>query len=224
MGIVSKIERGIGKAAESIFRFKKHFDPIELDWIVRKQVESLKQHIVDTIYAPNEINIYMSESDYSEYSPLSAKIKEQLRVSIISLCKDRNYSTPGEIKINISCLKELKKGNIKIEPKMLECEPLKSENCGRIEVELKDEKKQIFSLEYKEKYLIGRDKECDAVIDKITVSRKHAEIFRRGDETVILDLGSRNGTEINGRNIQEAVLKDGDVINLGDVRIVWYEK
>ncbi|MGH9837509.1 MAG: FHA domain-containing protein [Blastocatellia bacterium] len=62
--------------------------------------------------------------------------------------------------------------------------------------------------------LIGRDEECHVVLDGDTVSRRHCEILRWGVSYVLQD-ASRNGTFLNGNRIQQAQLKDGDQIRVG---------
>jgi pSer/pThr/pTyr-binding forkhead associated (FHA) protein len=59
---------------------------------------------------------------------------------------------------------------------------------------------------------IGRDAEADVVIDEPLVSRIHARIERRGDQFVIIDLGSTNLTRVNGDVILERPLAPGDVL------------
>ena len=64
---------------------------------------------------------------------------------------------------------------------------------------------------------LGRDPGTDIVISDPQVSRQHARIDRRGDLTVIEDMGSTNGTFVNGvRLTSPHTLVNGDVINLGD--------
>jgi len=64
---------------------------------------------------------------------------------------------------------------------------------------------------------LGRGLSADVRLDDATVSRKHAVVVRRGDDVVILDDRSMNGTFVNGERITEAVLADGDSIALGRV-------
>ena len=47
------------------------------------------------------------------------------------------------------------------------------------------------------------------------VSRRHAEIRRRGSDVVVVDLGSTNGTRVNGVRVKEQLLNDGDEIEVG---------
>ena len=66
---------------------------------------------------------------------------------------------------------------------------------------------------------IGRSSSCDLVVDDDSVSRRHAEIALRGGVCVIRDLGSCNGTMVNGRTVQRARLRRGDELQLGETVI-----
>jgi serine phosphatase RsbU (regulator of sigma subunit) len=67
--------------------------------------------------------------------------------------------------------------------------------------------------------IIGREAECDYQIEHGTVSRKHAEVHLNFGEVVIVDLGSANGTRVNGEKILgPRALKDNDQVELGRVR------
>ncbi len=63
-----------------------------------------------------------------------------------------------------------------------------------------------------ERLLIGRAPESDIVLDDGSVSRRHAELVWRGGTWVIHDIGSRNGTVLNGRRIERAQLRPGDFV------------
>ena len=73
---------------------------------------------------------------------------------------------------------------------------------------------RTFVLE-RERVGLGRQEENDLAIPDHTVSRRHAEIFRTPEGWRIADLGSRNGTAVNGEPVQEAPLASGDEIALG---------
>jgi pSer/pThr/pTyr-binding forkhead associated (FHA) protein len=69
--------------------------------------------------------------------------------------------------------------------------------------------------------VIGRSSDCDVHLDDANVSRRHAEVRRIGDGYSLVDLGSTNGTEVNGQRIQETALMNGDVISVGTTRITF---
>lgn len=67
----------------------------------------------------------------------------------------------------------------------------------------------------------GRHPDSDIFLDDITVSRRHAEIVRRGDGYVVRDVGSLNGTYLNRERIDEAPLEPGDEVQIGKFRLVF---
>ena len=80
------------------------------------------------------------------------------------------------------------------------------------------ERGQVIAV--KEKILIGRALECDISILEPGLSRRHAELDLIGEELTLKDLGSSNGTYVNGDKIDEVVLKDGDVLQFFKVRFI----
>jgi len=67
--------------------------------------------------------------------------------------------------------------------------------------------------------LIGRDADCTVCIRSTTVSRHHARILVRGEEALVEDLGSKNGTFLSGARIDRPTpLKDGDALQIGSIR------
>ncbi|MTV25166.1 DUF2662 domain-containing protein [Nitriliruptoraceae bacterium ZYF776] len=67
------------------------------------------------------------------------------------------------------------------------------------------------------RFVIGRLPSCGLSVQDTTVSREHAALVRRGDDWWVVDLGSTNGTRVNGRRAAEQPVAVGDRIELGDV-------
>jgi pSer/pThr/pTyr-binding forkhead associated (FHA) protein len=67
---------------------------------------------------------------------------------------------------------------------------------------------------------VGRAPECELVLKDSRVSRRHARLHARGGVIVLTDLGSTNGTRVNGHRVTEVVLGAGDRIQVGDTSIV----
>ena len=66
---------------------------------------------------------------------------------------------------------------------------------------------------------VGRSRECDIAIDDPSVSRRHAELRRETQGYAIVDLGSTNGTQVNGEKVSRAKLQPGDRITLGQTEL-----
>jgi pSer/pThr/pTyr-binding forkhead associated (FHA) protein len=67
----------------------------------------------------------------------------------------------------------------------------------------------------------GRHPDSNIVLDNITVSRRHAEFRLEGRKFRVVDMGSLNGTYVNGERIDSAVLTNGDEIGMGNFRMVF---
>ena len=80
----------------------------------------------------------------------------------------------------------------------------------------------VFGGREEQKYLldkpvltVGREPTCEIAIDNLGISRQHCKLVNRGDAFVVQDLGSANGTFVNGKKIVEHYLNDGDEIFIG---------
>ena len=73
------------------------------------------------------------------------------------------------------------------------------------------------------KFVVGRSRECDVRVDDGNVSRRHFELVQDGPTTwVVADLGSTNGTEVNGQRVSgRKRLDDGDRITIGGTELVF---
>ncbi|MCM8774488.1 MAG: FHA domain-containing protein [Candidatus Omnitrophica bacterium] len=80
--------------------------------------------------------------------------------------------------------------------------------------------------------IIGREDEVDIKIKESYISRKHAQIISQrhaklisaGNEVILIDLQSTNGTFVNGKRIKEVTLRDGDEIRIGNVIMKFFQE
>ena len=75
-----------------------------------------------------------------------------------------------------------------------------------------------------EKFTIGRKPENDIQIDNLAVSGKHSMIITILDDSFLEDLGSTNGTYVNGKLVKKHALKDGDVIAIGKHELKYFNE
>jgi len=78
----------------------------------------------------------------------------------------------------------------------------------------------IFELD-QDSYTIGREAGTEIVIEDPQVSRRHAQLTRQGDSYLIEDIGSTNGTYVNGKRVTAPMLlSNGDMIGLADTIVL----
>lgn len=68
----------------------------------------------------------------------------------------------------------------------------------------------------------GRHPESDIFLDDVTVSRRHAEVRRRGREFFLHDVGSLNGTYVGGERVDVTKLASGDEVQIGKFKLVFF--
>ena len=68
----------------------------------------------------------------------------------------------------------------------------------------------------------GRNPDSDIFLDDVTVSRQHADFHRSGDSFTVTDSGSLNGTYVNRDRIDTVHLTDGDEVQIGKYRLVFF--
>ncbi len=83
------------------------------------------------------------------------------------------------------------------------------------------EGKKILFGENSEEMDIGRDPNCSLQIDDPVISRRHAKLIKKWGGIVIVDLNSRNGCFVNNEKVAEKLLRDGDKILLGTVKLIY---
>ena len=99
--------------------------------------------------------------------------------------------------------------------------PIKQHAC--LEIIGSGKKKRVLRLGQGE-VIIGRDPQCGIQLKRTIVSREHARINYHNEEYHIEDLGSTNGTHVNGIKIVKCVLRNNDQIDIGGVKILFTEE
>ena len=95
------------------------------------------------------------------------------------------------------------------------------ESCGLFVIESGPKAGARYGLE-DELITIGRHTNAGIFLDDITVSRRHAQVERVGDRYTVKDVGSLNGTYVNRERIDSAELREGDEVQIGRFRLVFF--
>src|SRR5258708_7351936 len=76
------------------------------------------------------------------------------------------------------------------------------------------QEQKVFQLD-QPRMVVGREPSCEIHIDNLGISRNHCPFLNKSDSFVLQDLGSSNGTYVNGRKITEHYLNDADEVIIG---------
>lgn len=162
---------------------------------------------------PNDFTVLLSANDHTGF----ADIEDALRTELVEACREyareEGYHFMGPVAVELQIDNSLKPGRFGIASRLKQAEPGK--RPGTIvmpsgdRIELRDGKN-----------LIGRLSDCVVMISDGNTSRHHAQIHRAGSGFVINDLGSTNGTYVNGEQLTaDHRLADGDIVTVGSVSL-----
>lgn len=93
-----------------------------------------------------------------------------------------------------------------------------------LSISINEEPAQYVDLNEGTCWIAGREEECDIVLENNYLTKRHFEILKKKEQFTIKDLGSSNGTFLNGKKLQPQIpnnLKSEDIISIGDVKIVF---
>jgi hypothetical protein len=182
---------------------------------------------IATVYVPNAFTFHLTQKDYDVLAPLEGSLKRELTAIARRAAASENWKLPGPPEINFVGDHRGATGTFDVEAHIVEAENADESDAGPqtqlidmsltadAELILVGQNKRSYPLS-KDQLSIGRLDTSDVALADPGASRRHAEIRREGDEWVVVDLGSTNGTIVNGKRVQRHRLSTGDRVMIGD--------
>jgi FHA domain-containing protein len=204
--------------------------PIELGKrMVRQMDEDRTVAAGGAEYVPNSFGFRLSKKDYGRLQQIESTLRKELSAVARRAAASEGWKMVGPPEIHIIEDTTFKAGTFGIESEFVESthpEPEAGPQTQLIQMSLEADAELVqigktsrtWPLS-KEAIVIGRMEGCDVIIADPGVSRRHVEIRREGDEWVAIDLGSTNGTEVNGKRVNRHRLTPGDRLVLGETTL-----
>ena len=213
-------ERRLGGLVEGLFSktFRSGVQPIEIARHVVRAQDAGRQVGVQEVWAPNHFEIALSPDDAERYEHAGSAIAGELKGVVRENAAERGYGLVGPPEIELVVDENLKKGDLDVHASLVEGAE-KLQPSGPIHLPtlvVHDENGSASTVRLtKEVVTIGRLPDCDVVLKDRGASRRHAQIRTKNGASTLTDLGSTNGTRLNGATIQSRALEDGDRITIG---------
>jgi len=209
---LQSFEDGLGRMVEGVFSraFKSNVRPIEIGRRLVKEIDSNRTvDMKGRRVVPNQFVVRLAPDDQTALADIESALITELAEAIKEYCADENYHLRGAVSVAIEIDQSVGTGRIDVDSSVVKAGA--SEIVAR--VILPDDRKITLG---KDAVIIGRLAECDIAFDDSNVSRRHAEIKVLAGGYAVNDLGSTNGTKVNGVTISfERALRDGDIISVG---------
>jgi hypothetical protein len=190
--------------------FRGNVRPIEIgrrlitEIDANRSVDSKNRRVV-----PNHFLVHLSPADLEALESVRRDLLAELVEAVKEYANDEGYHLKGSVSVAIDSDDSLKVGRIKVSS---EIRPTGTTALTAVVV-LPDDRRIKLDAET---LVVGRSADNAIVFDDPNVSRRHAEIVPASGGWVVKDLGSTNGTKVNGVVVSgERALRDGDIISVG---------
>lgn len=205
-----RLERFVEGAVAKAFR--GGLQPVEIGRRLAREMDLRRTVGVHSVIAPNDFEVVLAPSDYHRFEPFADVLARELTEAAREHARSEGYELVGPIVVSLAADESLRPGIFQVDAE------LREGPGGGLPawVVLPDGER----IELGEELLtIGRLPDCGVVLSDANVSRHHAELRRAGTEVLVADLGSTNGTMVNGAPATDQPLQDGDVITVGSTAI-----
>jgi hypothetical protein len=243
MSVLKSLENKIAGLVEGTFSraFRSEVRPVEIARKLAREMEEHKSFSVSRTYAPNEYRVFLSPRDRERFAGYESALTAELAGYLLEHARRERFTLLSRPVIEFETDDRLGLGEFGIQTRVAQpdeepvsapaqaqsgrtmvysnaervAEPLEERGRARAQTALLliDGRRVVVDPQGA---TLGRGRQADIVLNDPNVSRKHAEIRPRGGSWVINDLGSTNGSQLNGRRIDgPEVLRPGDEIELG---------
>ena len=208
-------ERRLERMVEGAFArtFKSALKPVELGRrLVREIDDNRTVGVRGGTVVPNHFTVFVSAEDLEQLAGVQESLCRELCDAAREHARDEGYSFMGPVTVEMVSDPRFHTGAFQIDGRMVE--GAGGSGAGSLVLPSGDR----FALT-ETVITLGRNPESNMVLADPNVSRNHAEIRPQGDRYVVVDLGSTNGSRVNGLRVDTHVLEDGDELTFGNTRM-----
>jgi len=230
--------------------FRTNVQPVELARKLAKEMDEHRSASVRNVYVPNEYTIYLSPGDREQFEGYENSLVSELEEYLSEHAARENYALLTPPRILFETDEDLGVGEFGIATRMAQhgrsaeeqapapeaavpgatmiykprTQPTEAASLAELGVE-----REVAILSWngerrvldQKRSVLGRSRDADVQIEDPNVSRRHAEIVQEGSVYWLVDLGSTNGTEVDGKRVSRARLGDGSRFTVGETTLTF---
>lgn len=251
MGVLQRFERRLEGMVEGAFAraFKSELQPVEVASAVQREMDERAAIVAQgRTLVPNDFVVELSETDLERLSVYSDSLGLELANLARDYAQEQGYSFVGPVRVRFEQAWDLATGMFRIRSGVARGSTVEAGEIRQPatdlplqqEAEVQGRPRLLVSpgeramagseaaMGQQRSYelttaatLLGRGTDCDLRLVDPGVSRHHAEIRMEGDMVTLVDLGSTNGTFLNGQPVSRVTLTDGARVTLGRTTLIF---
>lgn len=249
MGVLDKFEKGVERALSNTFAraFRADLKPVDIASALRVEMDDRTASLSrGRTVVPNSFVVELSPDDRKKVDQWGTdEIIDDLVLTATSHATDQGYVFVGPVTVQFEEVSEFKAGQFKIRSSSQQIaarapsehsQGFEGSEGPSVEHSSPPEQQRPAGLRGQpildvdgQRYLLtgqvtvlGRGSEADIIISDTGVSRQHVEIRITPDGVIATDLGSTNGTYVEGHRVDAATLVDGNTLSVGRSRITFW--
>lgn len=250
MGALDRFERKLGDMVEGGMArmFKSDLQPVEITGAMKREMDERAAIVAQgRTLVPNDFVVELSSEDNERLQIYADNLGAELAHQAREYAKEQGYSFVGPVRVRFEAARDLTLGTFRIRSGVIRGSTVEG---GEIRQPVSDLPRTQGAFGGRPRLLVstgesamqgsaaaagkqrsyeistpvtmlGRGTDCDLRLVDPGVSRHHAEIRFEGDAVVLVDLGSTNGTFVNGQPVRRAGLVDGSRVMIGRTTLVF---
>ena len=226
MSVLDRFEKSVEGAVNGVFsKFgSKDLQPVDLSSALEREIDAEAMPVGrDRTVAPNEYRFKLSTPDFDHIEQWGSEtLANELADNLTQYAASQHYAFVGPVVVIFEEDLDLGKGNFTLTSESVQgnAVPVTTDDQAANHPMLEINGSQY--LLTKDHTVVGRGSGCDIVIDDAGISRRHLEIDVTKNGVIAKDLGSTNGTYVEGHQVPAATLLDGNTITIGRTRILYW--
>ena len=216
MGILDRIERGLERAVNTAFArtFRSGVQPVEITSALRRELDTKASVVArDRILVPNVFTVRLSRPDFDRLSSMGRTLTDEIAKQLTKHAQSQGYQFAGGIRLKLEPDIALSVGLIGIDARNV-----RGSVTWLAVVDINGRRHNL----KKGVTVVGRGTDADITVNDSSISRRHIELTWDGTRAQAKDLGSTNGSRINGSRLTISGLESGSAIELGATTIVFH--
>ena len=244
MGILSRVEAFLERFLEApAGRLGASIQPVSLAKRIERAMDTNKTYRDVGVIVPNQYDLHLNPSDYAAFASYRGSLEDDLAHGILARARHERYTLVARPRVRILSDDETRRGEIRVAANVVddrgdrvpEAEPMPAtsdtmvfarpggdapESARRAYLLVSTRGSRAVQFDLGGPLIgIGRASDNDVILDDPMVSRHHCQLMLQHGAYGFTDLGSRNGSTVNGQPVSQIALGPGDIIRIGDTQI-----
>ena len=245
MGILSRVEAFLERFLEApAGRLGASIQPVSLAKRIERAMDTNKTYGDVGVIVPNHYDLHLHPADYAAFESYRGSLEDDLAHGVIARARHERYTLVARPRVTILADEATRRGEIRVAANVVderggrvrEAEPMPAgpdtmvyarpgaeaapDSARRAYLLVSTRGSRPVQFDLGGALIgIGRASDNDVIVDDPMVSRHHCQLKLQHGAYGFTDLGSRNGSTVNGQVVTEIALGPGDIIRIGDTQI-----